>query len=70
MYLTLKGVATLLAPDWRVMTSPTAWLEATCQVAFSLQLGIGAIMSYASFNKFQQNIVRDTIIGNFSCLYV
>jgi len=58
----IQGVTTLLSPNWTVMTSPTAWLEVTAQVVFSLQLGIGAIISFGSFNKFQQNLVRDAVI--------
>ncbi|XP_023325122.1 sodium-dependent proline transporter [Eurytemora carolleeae] len=45
------------------LTDPAAWLEATLEVVFSLQLGIGAVLSYGSYNKFNQNIVRDAIIG-------
>jgi len=58
----IQGVTTLLSPNWSVMTQPTSWLEATTQVVFSMQLGAGAVSSYASYNKFNQNIVRDALI--------
>jgi len=58
----IQGVTTLLSPDWSVLKNPTAWFDASAQVVFSLQLGIGAITSYGSYNKFNQNIVRDSII--------
>ena len=35
------------------------------QVVFSMQLGAGAVSSYASYNKFNQNIVRDALISKF-----
>jgi len=57
-----QGVWTLLTPDWSVLTQPTVWLEAVGQVVFSLQLGLGAVSAYSSYNTYQHNIVRDCAI--------
>ena len=57
-----QGVLLLLAPDWTVLTRPSVWLEAAGQVVFSLQLGLGALTTFASYNKYEHNIVRDTVI--------
>jgi len=57
-----EGVLMLLAPNWNVLTQPTVWLEATGQVIFSLQLGLGAVSAYSSYNRYQHNIVRDCAI--------
>jgi len=57
-----QGVLLLLAPDWSVLTLPGAWLEAAAQVVFSLQLGLGALTTFASYNKYEHNLVRDTAI--------
>ena len=56
------GITALMAPDWSAMASPTTWLEAAAQVVFSLQLGLGALTTFASYNKFQHNLVRDVLI--------
>ena len=56
------GVLILLTPDWSVLTQPSVWLEATGQVIFSLQLGLGAVSAYSSYNTYQHNIVRDCAI--------
>jgi len=56
------GVLILLSPDWNVVTQPTVWLEATGQVILSLQLGLGAVSAYSSYNTYQHNIVRDCAI--------
>jgi len=56
------GVLTLLAPDWAVLTQPEVWLEAAGQVIFSLQLGLGVVSAYSSYNTYQHNIVRDCVI--------
>jgi SNF family Na+-dependent transporter len=46
------------------------WIAAAIQVTFSLSVGYGSILSYASFNKFKANYFRlnkDTYISaNFS----
>ena len=49
-------------PDWSVLLQPTTWLAAAAQVVFSLQLGLGALTTYASYNKYEHNLVRDTAI--------
>jgi len=57
-----QGVIFLLSPDWSVLLQPTTWLAAAAQVVFSLQLGLGALTTYASYNKYEHNLVRDTAI--------
>ena len=56
------GLTQLFSPDWGVLTQPGVWLEAAGQVVFSLQLGLGALTTFASYNKFQHNLVRDASI--------
>ena len=56
------GILTLLRPDWRVLASPAAWLRAAAQVVASLQLGQGALSTFASYNRYHHNIVRDTAV--------
>merc|ERR1711892_1100809 len=62
------GVAVLLTPDWGVLTQPAVWVEVTGQVIFSLQLGLGAVSAYSSYNCFYHNIVRDCAIITISHL--
>jgi len=62
------GVLLLLTPDWSVLTQPAVWLEVTGQVIFSLQLGLGAVSAYSSYNTYQHNIVRDCAIITISHL--
>merc|ERR1711892_251689 len=56
------GVAILLATDWSVLTQPAVWLEVTGQVIFSLQLGLGTVSAYSSYNSFYHNILTDCVI--------
>ena len=53
-----QGILTLLAPDWSHITKPWVWLEASKFVFVSMQLGLGVVSTYASFNKYHHNIVR------------
>ncbi len=52
----------LLSPDWSVLLQPTTWLADATQVVFSQQLGLGDLTTYASYNKYEHNLVRDTAI--------
>ena len=56
------GVLALLSPNWRSLASPTAWLEASCHVIFSLQLGTGVFSTYSTHNKFTRNIIHDCML--------
>merc|ERR1719204_2100613 len=57
-----NAVLHLLTPDWEALTRPSTWLEATAQAVFSLQLGLGAFSTFASYSRFSSNLVRDTAI--------
>jgi len=63
-----QGVLHLLTPDWSVLTLPEVWLEAAAQVIFSLQLGLGSFTTFASYSKYEHNIVRDAVIMTVSHL--
>ena len=57
-----QGIISLLSPDWDKLTQPSAWLIAAANVVFSLQLGLGAVSTFSSYNNYHHNIVRDTAI--------
>ncbi|KAM9781712.1 sodium-dependent proline transporter isoform X1 [Syngnathus typhle] len=58
----LQGIAFYLTPDWRRLTSAQVWNDAASQIFYSLGIGIGGVLSMASYNKFDNNVIRDTII--------
>ena len=62
------GILALLRPDWSHISAPWVWLEAGRFVFLSMQLGLGVVSTYASFNKYHHNIIRDAgvlSIGHF-----
>jgi len=63
-----EGILALLAPEWGHITRPWVWLEAAKHVFVSLQLGVGVVSTYSSYNKYHHNIIRDAgviVIGHF-----
>uniref|UniRef100_A0AAZ3Q3N2 Transporter n=1 Tax=Oncorhynchus tshawytscha TaxID=74940 RepID=A0AAZ3Q3N2_ONCTS len=65
----LQGVAFYLTPDWGRLASAQVWNDAASQVFYSLGIGVGGLLSMASYNKFDNNVIRDCLvitIGNCS----
>jgi len=68
-----RGFLTLINPEWGTLSQATAWLEAAAHVILSLQLGSGVLSTYASYNKFSHNIIRDCwlmIIGQIFWVFL
>ncbi|XP_076024968.1 sodium-dependent proline transporter [Genypterus blacodes] len=58
----LQGVAFYLTPDWERLASAQVWNDAASQIFYSLGIGVGGLLSMASYNKFDNNVIRDTLI--------
>ncbi|XP_063399274.1 sodium- and chloride-dependent glycine transporter 1-like [Mytilus trossulus] len=61
----VDGVIMFLRPDFSHLLKLQVWLEAALQVFYSLGPGWGPLISMASFNKFDNNILRDSIMLTF-----
>ncbi|MGB9498993.1 MAG: sodium-dependent transporter [Dissulfuribacterales bacterium] len=68
--LTLKGAATglnyYLTPDWSQLTNPQVWLAAYGQIFFSLSVGFGTMITYASFMPKKTEIPNSAAITSFA----
>ncbi len=53
----IEGLNFLWTPDWSQLTNPKVWLAAAGQVFFTLSLGFGAIITYASYLNKNDDIV-------------
>merc|ERR1712025_85676 len=64
--LTLRGstdgISYLFTPDFEIMKSFEVWLDAATQIFFSLGLGFGGVIAFASYNPKKQNCQRDALI--------
>lgn len=53
----LEGLNFLWSPEWDQLRNPRVWLAAAGQVFFTLSLGFGAIVTYASYLKKDDDLV-------------
>ncbi|POI19531.1 hypothetical protein CIB84_016725, partial [Bambusicola thoracicus] len=63
----LDGVRFYLSSDWSKLLSAQVWSDAASQILYSMNIGLGVVISTASNKKFENNVVRDALaitIGN------
>ena len=53
----VQGLDFLWYPDWHKLKDPNVWIAAVGQIFFTLSLGFGAIITYASYIRRDQDIV-------------
>ena len=51
------GLGYMWNPDWNALRDPGAWLAAAGQIFFSLSVGFGVIINYASYMKRKDDLV-------------
>ncbi|CAC5375929.1 Sodium- and chloride-dependent neutral and basic amino acid transporter B(0+),Sodium- and chloride-dependent taurine transporter,Sodium-dependent noradrenaline transporter,Sodium-dependent proline transporter,Sodium-and chloride-dependent glycine transporter 1,Creatine transporter,Sodium- and chloride-dependent GABA transporter 3,Sodium- and chloride-dependent betaine transporter,Sodium- and chloride-dependent GABA transporter 2,Sodium-dependent dopamine transporter,Sodium- and chloride-dependent GABA tran len=61
----IDGVILYLKPDFSKLLKLQVWMEAAIQVFYSLGATWGPLFTMASFNKFKNNCLRDSIILSF-----
>uniref|UniRef100_A0AAY5KIM0 Transporter n=1 Tax=Esox lucius TaxID=8010 RepID=A0AAY5KIM0_ESOLU len=62
----LQGVAFYLTPDWGRLASAQVWNDAASQIFYSLGIGVGGLLSMASYNKFDNNVIRSVVHLNLN----
>ncbi|XP_055844970.1 sodium-dependent nutrient amino acid transporter 1-like [Episyrphus balteatus] len=58
----MNGIIFFLKPNWAELLNPKVWKEAVVQCFFSLAVGLGSIVMFSSYNKFDHGIYRDAMI--------
>ncbi|MGH0167380.1 UNVERIFIED_CONTAM: hypothetical protein FKN15_052117 [Acipenser sinensis] len=56
------GILYFLTPRWDKLLEVQVWVNAAAQIFNSIGIGFGSMISMASYNKFNNNILRDTLI--------
>lgn len=68
--LTLEGAAdglnALFTPEWSALANPTVWIQAYGQIFFSLSVGFGIMITYASYLKKKSNASGSGLVVGFS----
>lgn len=57
-----QGFAYFLIPDWSQLGNLDLWKDAVSQAFFSMNIGLGATIMYASYNKSKERIVQSGLL--------
>lgn len=61
-----QGLNAFFTPDWSVLTNPHVWISAYGQIFFSLSIGFGIMMTYASYLKPRTNLTGTGMVTAFA----
>lgn len=57
-----EGIKFYLTPKWEMLADPRVWSDAATQIFYSLSTCSGGMIAMSSFNKFHNNIYRDSLL--------
>ncbi|MGY1915637.1 sodium-dependent transporter [Blastococcus sp. SYSU DS0973] len=60
------GLDALFTPDWSALTSASVWAAAFGQIFFSLSVGFGIMITYASYVSRREDMVGSGLVVGFS----
>uniref|UniRef100_A0A7N6B8Z0 Transporter n=1 Tax=Anabas testudineus TaxID=64144 RepID=A0A7N6B8Z0_ANATE len=58
----INGVKYMFTPKMEQLANPTTWINAATQIFFSLGLGFGSLIAFASYNQYNNNFERQAIV--------
>lgn len=61
-----KGLTALFSPDWAALTDASVWVAAYGQIFFSLSIGFGIMITYASYLKRRTNLTASGLVVGLS----
>ena len=61
----MNGVSAYLTPDFSKLSNPKVWIDAYSQIFFTLSLGFGIMIAYASYLPEKSNISKIAILTGF-----
>ena len=61
-----KGLDALFTPDWSKLSNPSVWIAAYGQIFFSLSIGFGIMVTYASYLKKDSDVTGSGLVVGFA----
>jgi len=61
----MVGIKAYLTPDFSKLSNPRVWIDAYSQIFFTLSLGFGIMIAYASYLPKKSNITRYALMTGF-----
>jgi NSS family neurotransmitter:Na+ symporter len=61
----MEGIRAYLTPDFSKLSEPKVWIDAYSQIFFTLSLGFGIMIAYASYLPAKTNITRNAVLTAF-----
>ncbi|RVE62234.1 hypothetical protein OJAV_G00155040 [Oryzias javanicus] len=61
----INGVKYMFTPKMDQLANPVTWINAATQIFFSLGLGFGSLIAFASYNQYHNNFQRQAIAVSF-----
>ncbi|KAL6463846.1 hypothetical protein MHYP_G00282370 [Metynnis hypsauchen] len=55
------GIQFFIIPEWEKLLSVEVWVNAAAQIFNSIGIGFGSLMAMASYNSFNNNVLKDTL---------
>ncbi|ERP32143.1 sodium-dependent transporter [Chitinivibrio alkaliphilus] len=65
-----EGLAFMWNPDFSKLRDTKVWFDATSQVFFTTSVGIGAILTYASYVRKDQDIALSSLTANSTNVFI
>lgn len=62
----VEGLNTFFTPDWSAIADPQVWIAAIGQIFFSLSIGFGIMVTYASYLKPKANLTGTGLVAGFA----
>lgn len=62
----LEGLNAFFSPDWSVLSDTSVWIAAYGQIFFSLSIGFGIMITYASYLKPRTNLTGTGMVTAFA----
>ncbi|XP_048579087.1 LOW QUALITY PROTEIN: sodium- and chloride-dependent GABA transporter 1 [Nematostella vectensis] len=58
----VDGILFYVNPEWDKLLNPEVWVRAATQIFYSLGIGFGSLVTFASYNRFNNNCQKDAVV--------